>query len=94
MYDIDTTHKFDKSFEKISKNNKKDFEKILSVIEILRNFGVNGIPIGMKPHKLKGTKKDLWDVHVRGDLLILFFQVDEENRITLVNVGTHSSLGL
>ncbi|WP_421805730.1 type II toxin-antitoxin system YafQ family toxin [Flagellimonas sp.] len=85
------TRQFKKDIRKIKKN-KEDFLKVSKVLEILQSSGISGIPSKLKPHRLKGKYKDNWECHIKPDLLIIWFQIDEENKIVLVRLGSHSQL--
>ena len=60
MYVLKETTQFKKDLKKIIKRNYKDFELTFEVLEILKIKGVDGIPIQMKHHRLKGNFKDYW----------------------------------
>lgn len=91
-YEIIETGKFRKDLKKFLKN-PVFFEEIATTIEILEQFGAKGIPEKMVPHKLKGNWENHWECHIRPDLLMIWFQIDEPNKlIYLERIGSHSDL--
>jgi mRNA interferase YafQ len=44
------------------------------------------------PHKLTGNYKGNWEAHIKPDLLIIWFEITEENEIILLRLGTHADL--
>lgn len=91
MYKLIFTSRAKKDLKKYT-NNKSDFEKITTVLEILSEEGFKGIPINMKPHKLKGQYNDLYECHIKPDLLIIWLQIENDNTISIVRIGSHSEL--
>ncbi len=72
--------------------NPTDKELTTAVLKLLKEKGVSGIPKEMKPHQLKGNYKNNWECHIRPDLLIIWYQVEAPNIITLIRIGSHSEL--
>ena len=62
------------------------------MLKILQKKGIDGIPLKMKPHKLRGVYKNDWECHIKPDLLIIWFQIEKPKTITLIRIGTHSEL--
>ena len=91
MYKLIPTTKFKKDLKKI-KYSSSDFGLTSKVLKILQNKSVEGIPVTMKPHKLKGDYKDNWECHIKTDLLIIWIQIEKPNTITLIRIGSHSEL--
>lgn len=92
MYRIIFSTKFKKDIKKLQKNNLSDVLLVTNVLEILRKKGVDRIPANMKPHKLKGVYKGDWECVIKPDLLIIWIQIDEDNFIKLIRLGSHSEL--
>lgn len=91
-YILKITTQFKKDFKRY-KNDKKKSDKILEVLELLKNGGVNNIPQSMKPHFLVGNYAGHLECHIEPDLLLIWLQYDEENKqIVLVRLGSHSEL--
>lgn len=86
MYLLIPTTKFKKDL----KNFKGDLEEIRQVLKILEASGVEGIPIKMKPHLLRG--KNNWECHVKPNRLIIWIQIENPKEIKLVRIGSHSDL--
>jgi len=91
MYELIPTTKFKKDLKKI-KQNLSDFVIVSQVLKILQKKGIDGIPLKMKPHKLRGVYKNDWECHIKPDLLIIWFQIEKPKVITLIRIGTHSEL--
>jgi len=91
MYSFIYTTEFKKDIKKV-KNLTKDYNLTKEVLKALQNKGVKGIPIKMKPHQLKGYYKDNWECHIKPDLLIIWFQIEEPQTIKLIRIGSHSDL--
>ena len=92
MYLLELSTQFKKDLKRIQKSNFKDFDLTFEILDILKNKGVAGIPIQMKPHRLKGNYKDNWECHIKPDLLIIWIQVKSPNKIYLIRLGSHSDL--
>lgn len=91
MFKIVATSRFKKDLKKI-KSNKNDYVLVVKVLKLLEKEGVSGIPKEMRPHRLKGRYKDNWECHIKPDLLIIWIQIDADNVISLVRIGSHSML--
>ena len=91
-YELKFSTKFKKDFKKIS-NDKNKLNEVKEVFKILIDFGADGIPSKMKPHKLKGNYQNYWECHIRPDTLLIWLQFDETNKIIyLERIGSHSDL--
>jgi len=88
MYELFYTTKFKKDL----KNFKKDFVSIGNFLKSLQEKGIQGVPQKMKPHMLKGNYKNNWECHIKPDLLVIWFQMENPKKITLVRIGSHSDL--
>lgn len=91
MYRLESTTRFKKDLKKI-KTSEKNYKATVEVLKKLQKGGVFAIPKSMRPHRLKGNSKDNWECHIKPDLLIIWFQIDEENVIRLIRIGSHSDL--
>lgn len=92
MYTLNESTQFKKDLKKVIKRGKADLELFFSVLDILEISGASGIPKKMKPHKLKGNYNNNWECHIKPDLLIIWFQIEEDKTITLIRIGSHSEL--
>lgn len=77
--------KFKKSFDKLSKDVKKQF------IERRNLFETDPLHPLLHNHSLVGTYLDCKSFNVNGDVRIIFAQIDS-NTIHLIDIGTHSQL--
>ncbi|MCF6308196.1 MAG: type II toxin-antitoxin system YafQ family toxin [Flavobacteriaceae bacterium] len=92
MYLLIETTIFKKDLKKILRRNKRELVLTFQVLEVLKKKGVKGIPLKMKPRQLKGNYKDNWECHIKLDLLIIWFQIEDPKTIKLIRIGSHSDL--
>ncbi len=92
MYLLRETAQFKKDLKRIIRRNPKDTNLIKHILKALKVKGVEGIPVQMKAHKLRGNYKNNWECHIKTDLLIIWIQIEAPNEITLVRLGSHSDL--
>jgi mRNA interferase YafQ len=59
---------------------------------LLEKSGAAGIDKKHRPHKLSGNYKDNWEAHIKPDLLIIWFEITEQDEIILLRIGSHSDL--
>jgi len=91
MYKLTPTTQFKKDLKKV-KSSPNDFKIVSHLLKLLQRKGVNGVPVTMNPHKLKGNYKDYWECHLKPDLLIIWFQIESPKEIKLIRLGSHSEL--
>jgi len=89
MYSLIETTLFKKDLKKLLRRNKRELVLTFQVLEVLKK---KGIPLKMKPHQLKGNYKDNWECHIKPDLLIIWFQIEDPKTIKLIRIGAHSDL--
>ncbi|MEM8893941.1 MAG: type II toxin-antitoxin system YafQ family toxin [Bacteroidota bacterium] len=92
MYSLIETSRFKKDLKRISRQSKQDLIKTFNTLDILKKEGVKGIPQRMLPHRLRGDFKKNWECHIKPDLLLIWSQNEEENKIVLIRVGSHVEL--
>lgn len=88
---IEYSTKFKKDFKRyLRQENKK--RKILEAIKILADGA--GIPLAMRPHRLIGNYLGYIELHIEGDLLLIWLEKNElgEEIIILTRVGSHAEL--
>ena len=87
MFKFEISTQFKKDFKSLSESDEK---KIETALGILAETGT--LPFDQYlTHKLKGKYKDHWEAHVRPDLLVIWFEIQDDT-IKLVRVGSHSKL--
>lgn len=88
MKELYYTGQFKKDFKRL-KNQPERAAKIIKVLECLQNDE----PLGkeFKVHELKGIYKNHMECHVENDVLLIWFDKDE-NLIKAVRTGSHSEL--
>lgn len=82
-------------FKKDLKRYKHDFPrraKIAEAIDILASG--KEIPAYMRPHKLIGNYAGYMELHIEGDLLLIWLGINEhgEELILLTRLGSHAEL--
>lgn len=92
MYEILYTGTFKKDLKRISRRNHQNLDLVKEFVLLLRQKGVLGVPVSMKPDKLKGNYADNWECHIKPDLLVIWFQIERPKSIRLVRLGSHSDL--
>jgi mRNA interferase YafQ len=65
---------------------------ITDFLTLLEQNGALGIERKYHPHKLSGKYKDSWEAHIKPDLLIIWFEIINDNEILLLRDGSHSDL--
>ncbi len=93
MYTIVRTKKFQKSLRKLVKSGYlKNREYVEKVINLLKED--KKLPSKYKDHQLKGELKYYRECHIKGDLLLIYRIIDNDLVLLLVDIGSHSELGL
>jgi mRNA interferase YafQ len=92
MFILKPTNQFKKDAKKVIKRASKNLGLIEDFLEKLQDKGASGIEKKYRPHKLAGNYKGNWEAHINPDLLIIWFEITEENEIVLLRLGTHSDL--
>jgi len=67
-------------FKKDLKKFKSDFVLIGDFLKNLQEKGAKGVAATMKPHRPKGNYKDNWECHIKPDLLIIWFQLEQPKK--------------
>ncbi len=88
MYELCYTSRFKKDLKRF----RNDYPLIGEFLKQLQEKGRLGLPAKMKVHTLKGEYKDNWECHVKPDLLVIWIQIEEPKKITLVRIGLHAEL--
>ncbi len=91
MYQLIPTSRFKKDLKRI-KGVPGDFALVTELLKLLQEKGVKGIPVKMKPHRLKGIYSDNWECHIKPDLLIIWIQIENPGKIKLIRIGSHSEI--
>jgi len=87
------TRQFDKNLKRLLKSGvKKDL--VDAAVEDLLRWVCREEPLPAKYnlHKLKGNLQDIWDVHLKYDLVLLFKLDEGSGCIYLLNIGPHSEV--
>lgn len=88
---IEYTARFRKDLKRY-KNQKERIRRIWEVVRILEQ----GIPIpkSYRPHKLIGNYSGCLELHIEGDLLLIWTDLDESGLevLRLIRLGSHSDL--
>ncbi|HVW16536.1 MAG TPA: type II toxin-antitoxin system YafQ family toxin [Mucilaginibacter sp.] len=92
MYTLIPTNQFKKDLKTLKKRSAKNADSIEAFLTELEKMGATGIDKKYKPHKLSGNYKDNWEAHIKPDMLIIWFELNERNEIILLRIGSHSDL--
>lgn len=95
MYQIVRTKDFEKSYKKIQRSGtlKAKTKANLSEVVTLLALGKT-LPAEYEDHQLGGELKAYRECHIKGDLLLVYQKNKSELVLILVDIGTHSYLGL
>ena len=83
---------YKKSLDRVLKSGKISLVEIDIVIDILASG--KKLPIRYKDHALKGDFFGYRECHIRGDVLLLYTIHKKELVLVLIDIGSHSQLGL
>lgn len=86
MREIATTTRFIKDLRRAKKRGR-NLTKLASCIEHIRT---DMLPKTAQPHKLAGQKRDIWDLHIEPDWILLY-EIDATT-LTLIRTGSHADL--
>ena len=92
MFKLNFTNQFKKDLKVLIKRSIKNDSLIRDFLVQLQKSGVARIDKKHRPHKLSGNYKDNWEAHIKPDMLIIWFEVTQENEIVLVRAGSHADL--
>ena len=92
MFTLKPTNQFKKDAKKAIKRASQNLDLIEAFLEKLQINGASGIEKKHLAHKLSGNYKGNWEAHIKPDLLIIWFEITEDNEIILLRIGTHSDL--
>jgi len=91
-YEITYSGKFKKDFKRYERRPRelKAFSELLDIISL---YGASGVPERMKPHRLTGKYRGMWECHIFPDFLLIWNQGENPaNFIHLIRLGSHSEL--
>jgi len=92
MFVLKPTNQFKKDVKIILKRSSRNSTFISDFLEKLKIEGVLGIDKKYRPHKPSGDYDNNWEAHIKGDLLIIWFEILDENEIILLRLGSHADL--
>jgi len=82
--------RFEKSFKKLLKSGNFDDSKLDKVLLELEEG--NKLEIKYKDHQLTGNMQSFRECHIENDLLLIYEVSKSENRIKMIDIGSHSDL--
>lgn len=92
MLDLSYTTTFKKEFKKLQRNtlNFEDLNEFFGVIQRLQDK----VPLAekYKDHPLTGNYKNRRDCHIKPDLVLIYKLDEENNKLVLERIGSHSEL--
>lgn len=92
MFVLKPTNQFKKDTKRVIRRLAKNVDLIGGFLEQLKTGGANELPKKYRPHRLIGNYANNWEAHIKPDLLIIWFEVTEEQEIILLRIGSHSDL--
>ncbi|QPH41209.1 type II toxin-antitoxin system RelE/ParE family toxin [Pedobacter endophyticus] len=92
MFTLKPTNQFKKDAKRAIRRASKNFDLIEGFLEELKVKGAIGLEKRYLAHRLAGNYRGNWEAHIKPDLLIIWFEVTEDNEIILLRLGTHSDL--
>ena len=92
MLDLSYTTTFKKEFKKLQRNtlNFEDLKEFFEIIQKLQ--GKVALEEKYRDHSLSGNYKDRRDCHIKPDLVLIYKLDEENNKIVLERIGSHSEL--
>ena len=88
MWEIRYSSKFKKDLKRY-RNQPQKIEKLEIVLKDLRDTGT--VQAAYRPHMLAGNYIGCMECHIEGDFLLIWID-EQEHRISLVRLGSHSEL--
>jgi mRNA interferase YafQ len=92
MFTLIPTNQFKKDVKTLKKRSPKNADLLINFLIVLEQSGVAGVDKKHRPHKLSGNYNDNWEAHIKPDMLIIWFEITEQNEIILIRAGSHSDL--
>jgi mRNA interferase YafQ len=92
MFTLIPTTQFKKDVKLLKKRSEKNTDLIVDFLGELAKNGALGLDKKYRTHKLSGNYKDNWEAHIKPDMLIIWFEITEQNEIILLRTGSHSDL--
>ena len=92
MFTLIPTTQFKKDVKLLKRRSRKNADLIIDFLGELAKAGASGLDKKYRPHKLSGNYKDNWEAHIKPDILIIWFEITEQNEIILLRTGSHSDL--
>jgi mRNA interferase YafQ len=89
-YRIFSTKAYRSSYKRISRHKHFDLKLVNKIINQLANGEV--LDPKYKDHQLTGPSKEFRECHIKNDLLLVYKKQDDVLVLSLVDIGTHSSL--
>ena len=87
MKEIAYTKRFRQDYKRIKKRGW-DIKKLEAIVDTLSRG--HSLPTDVRPHKLAGQFRDVWDIHITGDWVLLYETTEEV--LVLRRTGTHADL--
>ena len=91
MFNFEETSQFKKDIKRIKKRSQNDFKLVADFLMNELAHKGSKLHSKYKPHILKGKYVGDWEAHIKPDLLIIWFEIENQT-ITLIRLGTHSDL--
>jgi len=92
MFQVEYKTRFKKDLKLLKKRSVSDFIYLKEFVKKLQESGCKGVPVKNRPHKLTGNYADYCETHVKSDLLLIWEEDVDANKIVLIRTGSHSDL--
>jgi len=92
MFTLIPSNQFKKDLKTLSKRSTQNLLLIKEFLLLLQEAGAVGVDRKYRPHKLSGNYKNNWEAHIKPDMLIIWFEITQNNQIILIRAGSHSDL--
>ena len=92
MFVLIPTNQFKKDVKALKRRSSKNEKLLIDFLAKLEENGAANIDQKHRPHKLSGNYENHWEAHIKPDMLIIWFEVNDKNEIILIRAGSHSDL--
>jgi len=93
MLELKPTTQFRKDFKKLSQTDIFELSEALKLLQ-----AEIPLPERYKKHKLTSNFKDIIDIHLKPDLILLYevYSIEEDNKLikvlSLIRIGNHATI--
>lgn len=88
MREVIVGNKFKRDLKRAEKRGQ-DLKRLAEIIDMLAQE--QPLPTKLRDHTFKGTFKDLKELHIAPDWLLIY-EITENNEVFLIRTGTHADV--